>query len=150
VNRSCLACLLEEPLGTSHEPLGEEKSKSMANEIRSYRDLEAWRLAVRLTKIVYRVSAGFPADERYGLTSQIRRAAVSIASNIAEGWGRGTTQDYIRFLRMARGSMYEVETQLLIARELGFVDDEKFGYSEGAIDEAGRVLGGLIRSIEKK
>ena len=122
----------------------------MANEIRSYRDLQAWRLAVRLKKIVYRVSAGFPADERYGLTSQVRRAAVSIASNIAEGWGRGTTPDYIRFLRMARGSMYEVETQLIIARELGFVDDEKYEYTEGAIDEAGRVLGGLIRSIEKK
>jgi len=122
----------------------------MANEIRSYRDLEAWRLAVRLTKIVYRVSAGFPADERYGLTSQVRRAAVSIASNIAEGWGRGTTSDYLRFLRMARGSIYEVETQLIIARELGFVDDEKHEYTEGAIDEAGRVLGGLIRSIEKK
>jgi len=122
----------------------------MANDIRSYRDLEAWRLAVRLTKIVYRVSAGFPADERYGLTSQVRRAAVSIASNIAEGWGRGTTSDYLRFLRIARGSMYEVETQLIIARELGFVDDEKYEYTEGAIDEAGRVLGGLIRSIEKK
>lgn len=122
----------------------------MTSTIRSYRDLEAWRLSVRLTKIVYRVSSGFPADERYGLTSQVRRAAVSIASNIAEGWGRGTTSDYLRFLRMARGSMYEVETQLIIARELGFVDDEKYEYTEGAIDEAGRVFGGLIRSIEKK
>jgi four helix bundle protein len=96
------------------------------------------------------MSEHFPKDERFGLTSQIRRAAVSIASNIAEGWGRGTTADYARFLRMARGSMYEVETQAIIARELGYIDEEKFEYFEQTIDEAGRVLAGLIRSIEKK
>ena len=103
-----------------------------------------------MTKVVYRMSEHFPKDERFGLTSQIRRAAVSIASNIAEGWGRGTTADYARFLRMARGSMYEVETQAIIARELGYIDEEKFEYFEQTIDEAGRVLAGLIRSIEKK
>ena len=96
------------------------------------------------------MSEHFPKDERFGLTSQIRRAAVSIASNIAEGWGRGTTADYARFLRMARGSMYEVETQAIIARELGYIDEEKFEYFEQTVDEAGRVLAGLIRSIEKK
>ena len=122
----------------------------MTGEIRSYRDLEAWRLAIRLTKVVYRMSEHFPSDERFGLTSQIRRAAVSIASNIAEGWGRGSTSDYARFLRMARGSMYEVETQGLIALELGFVDKDKFDFFEQTIDEAGRVLAGLIRSIENK
>lgn len=122
----------------------------MTGEIRSYRDLEAWRLAIRLTKVVYRMSEHFPGDERFGLTSQIRRAAVSIASNIAEGWGRGSTSDYARFLRMARGSMYEVETQGQIALELGFVDKDKFDFFEQTIDEAGRVLAGLIRSIENK
>ena len=122
----------------------------MTEAIRSYRDLEAWRQAVHITKVVYRMSEHFPSDERFGLTSQIRRAAVSIASNIAEGWGRGTTQDYARFLRIARGSMYEVETQGLIALELGFVEKDKFEYFEQAIDEAGRVLAGLLRSIEKK
>jgi len=122
----------------------------MTGEIRSYRDLEAWRLAIRLTKVVYRMSDHFPSDERFGLTSQIRRAAVSIASNIAEGWGRGSTSDYARFLRMARGSMYEVETQGLIALELGFVEKDKFEFFEQTIDEAGRVLAGLIRSIENK
>lgn len=122
----------------------------MTGEIRSYRDLEAWRLAIRLTKVVYRMSEHFPGDERFGLASQIRRAAVSIASNIAEGWGRGSTSDYARFLRMARGSMYEVETQGQIALELGFVDKDKFDFFEQTIDEAGRVLAGLIRSIENK
>ena len=122
----------------------------MTEVIRSYRDLEAWRLAIRLTKVVYRMSEHFPSDERFGLTSQIRRAAVSVASNIAEGWGRGTTSDYARFLRMARGSMYEVETQGLIALELGFVEKDKFDFFEQTIDEAGRVLAGLLRSIENK
>ena len=122
----------------------------MTGEIRSYRDLEAWRLAIRLTKVVYRMSEHFPSNERFGLTSQIRRAAVSIASNIAEGWGRGSTSDNARFLRMARGSMYEVETQGLIALELGFVEKDKFDFFEQTIDEAGRVLAGLIRSIENK
>lgn len=95
----------------------------MSTTIESYRDLEAWKHAIRLTRLVYRVSNGFPADERFGLTSQVRRAAVSIPSNIAEGWGRGTTTDYARFLRMAHGSLYEVETQCILAHELGMIDE---------------------------
>ena len=118
--------------------------------IRSYQDLDAWKLAMRLTRTVYEVTKGFPSDERFGLTSQVRRASVSIPSNVAEGWGRGSTQDYARFLRMARGSLYEVETQLIIARDLGYVDE---GSLAGAIEqatEAGRVLAGLTKSIENK
>lgn len=121
----------------------------MGNSIESYRDLDAWKLAIRMTKFVYRASGKFPSEERYGLTSQIRRAAVSVPSNIAEGWGRGSTQDYIRFLRMARGSIYEVETQLVLAKELGFIDDEVFSAVDEAIRESGRVLAGLLRSIER-
>ena len=119
-------------------------------DIQSYRDLEAWKLAIHMTKVVYRMSEYFPKDERFGLTSQIRRAAVSVASNIAEGWGRGTTTDYARFLRMARGSIYEVETQGVLALELGFVDQEKFDFFDQSVRDAGRVLAGLIRSIEQK
>lgn len=119
-------------------------------EIQSYRDLDAWKLAIHMTKVVYRMSEYFPQDERFGLTSQIRRAAVSVASNIAEGWGRGTTTDYARFLRMARGSIYEVETQGVLALELGFVDQEKFDFFDQSVRDAGRVLAGLIRSIEQK
>lgn len=118
--------------------------------IQSYKDLDAWQLSIRVTRFVYRASEKFPADERFGLTSQIRRASVSVASNIAEGWGRGTTTDYARFLRMARGSLYEVETQCVIARELGFMDKQVYEATDEVISECGRVLGGLLRSIEKK
>jgi four helix bundle protein len=122
----------------------------MQQNIETYRDLEAWKLAIRLTKFIYRASEKFPQDERFGLTSQIRRAAVSVASNIAEGWGRGTTSDYARFLRMARGSIFEVETQIVIARELGFIGDEVFNPVDELLRDTGRVLAGLLRSIEKK
>ncbi len=122
----------------------------MAGSIRSYRDLDAWRLAIRFTKSVYRVTAGFPSDERFGLVSQVRRASVSVASNIAEGWGRGTSQDYVRFLRMARGSVYEVETQLEIARQLEFLDEESYREVIAEVNEAGRVLAGLLRSLEQR
>jgi len=119
-------------------------------DIQSYRDLEAWKLAIQLKKVVYRMSEYFPTDERFGLTSQIRRAAISVASNIAEGWGRGTTSDYARFLRMARGSVYEVETQGVLALELGFIDQEKFDFFDQSTRDTGRVLAGLLRSIEQK
>jgi S23 ribosomal protein. len=118
--------------------------------IESYKDLEAWRLAVQATKAVYRLSERFPTEERFGLISQIRRASVSIPSNIAEGWGRQSTQDYVRFLRMARGSIFEVETQIVLARELGFVADEQTTEADSILKDAGRVLAGLIRSIERK
>lgn len=122
----------------------------MQQNIETYRDLDAWKLAIRLTKFIYRASEKFPADERFGLTSQIRRAAVSVASNIAEGWGRGTTSDYARFLRMARGSIFEIETQIVIARELGFIGDEVLNPVDELLRDTGRVLAGLLRSIEKK
>lgn len=118
--------------------------------IESYKDLDAWKFSIRVTRFVYRASEKFPTDERFGLTSQIRRAAVSVPSNIAEGWGRGTTSDYARFLRMARGSLYEVETQCVVARELGFMEDDVFRAMDEVISECGRVLAGLLRSIEKK
>lgn len=118
--------------------------------IESYKDLDAWKLSIRVTRFVYRASEKFPPDERFGLTSQIRRAAVSVPSNIAEGWGRGTTSDYARFLRMARGSLYEVETQCVVARELGFMSDEVFQSMDEVITECSKVLFGLLRSVERK
>lgn len=93
---------------------------------------------------VYRVTECFPSREIYGLTQQLRRAAVSIASNIAEGKGRDTTRDYVQFLYRARGSLLEVETQLEIARNLGFLPEELFAAIYDQAAEAGRVLNGLI------
>ncbi|MCW5755621.1 MAG: four helix bundle protein [Phycisphaeraceae bacterium] len=108
----------------------------------------AWQLGVRLAKDIYLITEGFPAHERYGLSNQLRRASVSVPSNIAEGYGRGARQDYLRFLRMARGSVFEIDTQLLIARELGYLDQDRHTTIEATSHECGRVLAGLIRSIE--
>ena len=118
------------------------------DEIKSYRDLIAWQTARRIVKAVYDASSAFPAQEIYGLTNQVRRAAVSVPSNIAEGWGRGTRKDYVRFLQNARGSLYEVETQVILANDLGFVVPEVPERLLLQTGECSRVLNGLIRSLE--
>lgn len=119
----------------------------MTHTIQSYKDLIAWQLATDLSLRIYRATSAFPSDERFGLTSQLRRAAVSVPSNIAEGYGRGSTQDYLRFLKVARGSLYEIGTQLHIAHELGLIGHEVFNELSNTIQECGRTLAGLIRSI---
>ncbi len=90
--------------------------------IKSFRDLEVWQYGIRLVKKIYLVTAKFPKEETYGLTSQMRRSAVSIPSNIAEGKGRQTRNEYIRFLYIASGSIAELETQIVIAKELSYID----------------------------
>lgn len=119
-------------------------------EITSYKDLTAWQKAFQLGLGVYRVSDVFPSEERFCLTSQIRRSAVSVASNIAEGYGRGSAKDYLRFLRTARGSLYEIETQMLFALELGYLERERHQVMQRGVEEVGRLLGGLIRSVEQR
>ncbi len=95
------------------------------NRVSSHRDLDVWRLAMDLVVDIYRVSAKFPADERFGLTSQIRRAAVSVPANIAEGNSRSTRRDYAAFLSVAKGSLAEIETFLFIAVRLGYVTEDR-------------------------
>jgi four helix bundle protein len=115
--------------------------------VRTFRDLIAWQKAMELAKLVYRATQDMPPDERFGLTAQMRRAAVSVPSNIAEGHGRETRPDYLRFLRVARGSLMELQTQLTLAEELGFMN-----IAPPAIElvrEVDRVLQGLIRSLEQ-
>jgi len=107
----------------------------------------AWQKARDLAVVVYRLTAGFPDDERFGLTSQMRRATVSISSNIAEGWGRHSRTDYVRFLKVARGSAYEVRSQMHVASELGFMTREDEAWD--AIAEVERLVNGLINSIER-
>jgi four helix bundle protein len=92
--------------------------------IQNYRELIVWRKGMDLVESVYRATIGFPREEIYGLTSQIRRAAVSIPSNIAEGQGRGATRDFLYFLSIAQGSLKEVETQVLIAERLAYVANQ--------------------------
>ena len=98
----------------------------------------------------YRITAAFPKDERYGLTSQIKRSAVSIPSNIAEGYGRKTTVDYVRFLYIAYGSTCELGTQILLAGDLGFMDTGNLGETLGSVKKVERMLKALIRTLEQK
>jgi four helix bundle protein len=119
----------------------------MSSEIRSFRDLIAWQKAIALCKQVYAVSKQFPPDERFGLTMQVRRASVSVPSNIAEGYGRRHKKDYLRFLSIALGSLFEVETHLILAVQLGFVDADAAGPSMNSVREVDRILCALIRAV---
>lgn len=118
--------------------------------LKTYKELVVWQKSMRLCKRLYEMTHSFPADERFGLTAQIRRAAVSFPSNIAEGYGRGTTRDYVRFLWMASGSTAEIETQLLLSRELGFLPAEHASEALESLAEVERMLSALIRSLEEK
>ena len=103
-----------------------------------------------LAKRAYLLTAAFPAGERFGLVSQMNRSAVSIPSNIAEGYGRATTQDYLHFLRIARGSAYELETQLVLAQDLGLCTEERGLRVQVVLQEEIRILQGLIAALERK
>ena len=116
--------------------------------MRSHEKLRTWELGMALVEAVYRCTAAFPADERFGLSNQLRRAAVSVPSNIAEGAARGSDADYLRFLYMARGSLSEVDTQLKIANRLGYLPDLQ--PSTDLIEQAFAQLGGLIKHLQGK
>jgi four helix bundle protein len=112
-----------------------------------YRDLIAWQKAMDLVLEVYRATKAFPSDELYGLTNQIRRASVSIPSNIAEGQGRGVGKEFSHHLRIANGSRQEVETQLLIAQRLNYLPADTVQLLLAGAEEVGRLLNGLLRSV---
>ena len=113
----------------------------------SYQDLKVWQKAVSLVVSVYQLTKSFPRDEQYGLISQLRRAAVSIPSNIAEGQGRRSERDFQKFLGTARGSLLEVETQIIIAERLGYVSASAAKDRLRETAEIGRMLNGLISAI---
>ena len=121
----------------------------MSARISTYRHLEAWRHAARLGVEVYRLSLGLPTAERYGLVSQSQRAAVSVAANIAEGYGRGTSREFLRFLLIARGSLRELDTHLYFMRELELVPASALERATELCDRTGAILEGLIRSIRR-
>jgi four helix bundle protein len=114
-----------------------------------YRDLVAWQKGIDLCELVYRASATFPSHEIYGLTSQIRRAAVSVPSNIAEGAGRITRGEYLQSIGYARGSLLEIETQLIVAQRLGYLDAKEIDQLMELTTEIGRVANGLIRALSR-
>ncbi|MBW2171994.1 MAG: four helix bundle protein [Deltaproteobacteria bacterium] len=118
--------------------------------LKNYKDLKVWQKSYELCLGIYTITAKFPKEETYGLTSQIRRSVVSIPSNIAEGYGRKTTKDYVRMLYMSYGSVCELETQVLLAGSLDLIEKSELGTLEKDIAEIERMLAALIKSLEKK
>jgi len=118
--------------------------------IRNYRDLVVWKRAVEFVAEIYRISATFPREERFGLTAQLRRASVSVSANIAEGSGRATSRDLLNFLSYARGSLKEAESMVFVAQRLRFVSAPDCIEALRIADETSRMLAGLRLSIEKR
>jgi len=117
------------------------------SEVQSYRDLLVWQKGMTLAKTIYRLTAEFPAGEKFGLISQMRRAAVSVPSNIAEGQARHTSGEFVLFISHAEGSLAELDTQLVLAVELGFLKAEQATPCASLIDELRRMLNGLRRVV---
>ena len=118
--------------------------------IKNYKALKVWQKAYQLCIKTYKITKGFPREERYGLTSQIRRATVSVPSNIAEGYGRKTTQKYIQALYIAYGSNCELETQILLSGDLGSIKSDDLKNLQRDIGDIERMLKALIKSLENK
>jgi four helix bundle protein len=117
--------------------------------VRSYQDLIGWKKSIALVTEVYRSTQNFPRPETYGLTSQIRRAAISIPSNIAEGQGRRSRGEFKQFLGHARGSVFELESQIIIARNLSYLDEAQAEALLTQITELGRIINGLLSSLDR-
>lgn len=118
--------------------------------IQSYKDLLIWQKGIDLVKSFYLLCKELPKEEVYGLQSQMKRAAISVPSNIAEGYGRNYTQNYIQFLRMARGSLFELETQLITSKELKLIGCKLYQKVQGLIIEENKMLNAFKKSISNK
>ena len=118
--------------------------------LKSFKELKVWQKAYQFCLEMYKVTGSFPTDEKFGLISQIRRAAISIPSNIAEGYGRKTIPDYVRCLYIAYGSTCELETQILLSEDLNYLNEDNQNILLEKINEVERMLMALIKSLEKK
>lgn len=118
--------------------------------IQSYRELTVWQEGMNLAEQCYYLTKVFPKEELYGMTSQIRRSAASIPANVAEGYGRKSRNEYIRFLYIAQGSLKELETHLLLSARVELISNEKIKNALAQCERVGKLLGGLIRSLEGK
>lgn len=121
---------------------------NITNDIRPHYNLEAWKEAMTLVKVVYQLTKNFPTDELYGLTSQMRRCAVSIPSNLAEGAARSSRKEFAQFLSIAKGSLSELDTQLLIAVELGYIDRSHNVFN--LVERISRLITGLHKKMSNK
>jgi four helix bundle protein len=118
--------------------------------MRNYRDLQVWTKAHKLTLDLYRLSQTFPREEIYGLTSQLRRAAVSIGANLAEGCGRRTSNELARFVRIAMGSASELDYHLLLSKDLGFMNNNDFALASTGLTEVRKMLTSFLSSVEEQ
>ena len=117
--------------------------------MKSYKDLDVWKECRKMVKTIYVISKSFPKEEVYGLTPQIRRCAISVPSNIAEGHGRNSAKDSLQFFHIARGSLYELETQIYLAFDLGFISENTCNEIIEQLATNGKMLNGLINYFEK-
>lgn len=116
-------------------------------EVRGFRTLKAWQKSYELSLEIYKLTKRFPKEELYGLTSQLQRAAVSVPANIAEGYERNHRKEYVQFLYIAKGSLGEVETYLLLSKDLGYLPQAAYGKVNESREDASRLIRGLIRSL---
>ena len=117
--------------------------------MKNYKELEVWQKSIELARIVYTTTQAFPGHEIYGLTSQIRRTVISVAANRAEGWGRSSTREYIHFLSVARGSLMELETHMILSQELSYISSDQEKQYEKQIQSIAMMLNRLIKSLYK-
>src|SRR5688572_24998980 len=123
----------------------------MAREvIQTFRDLHAWQASMELTPVAYDLAKRFPPTERFALSAQVRRSAVSIPSNVAEGQSSGKDGRYLNHLRIAQGSLGALETELEIAKRLGFISQGEYGEAEQVFRRTGQLLHGLVRSVKRR
>ena len=118
--------------------------------MKSHKDLEVWKRSIELVTLLYEYTKGFPKDEAYGLTGQIRRAAVSIPSNLAEGAARNHSKEFVQFLYISLGSISELETQLIISEKLNYIDEQKSVWLQNELSELRKMILGLIGSISRR
>ncbi len=116
--------------------------------LQSYKELKIWQKGIDLVEACYRVSQGFPTNEQFGLTSQLRRAAVSVPANIAEGYGRESRKEYLRFLAVAQGSLKELETHIIISERLNYLTHSQANRLLADTTEEGKMIGGLMRKLK--
>jgi four helix bundle protein len=119
-------------------------------DIKSYRELDVWKKAHELTLFVFKITETFPRSDLYGIVSQVRRSSSAVAANIAEGFGRGTTKEFLRVLQIARGELEETRYFMLLSRDLGKISPEEFAKIDGNCDTVGRLMNGLARSLRAR
>lgn len=118
--------------------------------MKTHKDLDVWNLSIELVTAIYKITQKFPEEEKYGLTAQIRRAAVSIPSNIAEGAARGSDKEFIRFLYFSMGSTMELETQFIISKNLSYLNEETFNKINTELNSIGKMINGLIKHLKNR